>query len=696
MTQSMTHIPPSPFHRGEKIMQARAGKSDSSEALGQAMIRDHMPDQHRDFFSQLPFVVLGGVDAAGWPWATLLPGAPGFITSPDPRRLDIDASPTDDNPMAAILSQGNPIGVLGIEVPTRRRNRMNARVITSGPTGFALGVDQSFGNCPQYIQTRDIQMVRDPAQVTTSPAPTRLTQLDKAARDFITQADTFFVASATPMDDTDIPTSIRGADVSHRGGQAGFVRVTGDTLTIPDYSGNNAFNTLGNFLLNPKAGLVFPDFATGDLLMLTGNVTLIDADDPTIQAFDGADRGWTFTLDHGIWLRDVLPFRADFSAYSPNSLMTGDWAQADAIQKAQALANTWRTFRVAGTTDESRVIRSFHLMPDDADPALPFAPGQFLTLQVHPNDSDKTLVRTYTVSSGPSDPGYRISVKREPGGVVSNHLHDNLAIGDRIQVKAPKGAFHLDTDQKRPAVLLAGGVGITPMIAMARHVIATGKRTRHTRPLTILHSTQDTTQRAFASEFAEIVRVSGGAVRYVSLVDNPQPGEQIGVDFNGTGYVTADVLRQVLPLDDYDFYLCGPPGFMQAVYGTLRGLGVRDARIQAEAFGPAALKRSPDATAYSETHQPQDEAETAIVQFSKSGFEQSWSRGDATLLETAEAHGLAPPFSCRSGTCGSCVTRLRSGQVTYRTPPSADHDAENVLICCAVPAKDTPPIDLDL
>jgi len=349
---------------------------------------------------------------------------------------------------------------------------------------------------------------------------------------------------------------------------------------------------------------------------------------------------------------------------------------------------------VTRVTDESSVIRSFALKPLDGSPALNYEAGQFLTVRATPNGLNKALVRTYTASSAPSDLAYRISVKREPGGVVSNHLHDTLKLGDIIEAKAPKGAFFIDANEARPAVLIAGGVGITPMISMARHVLHEGQRTRHMRPLTIFHSAQSTEQRDFAQEFRDLEQHSQGGIRYFSFVTNPTPKEKLGVDFDGIGYITADALQKALPLADNEFFLCGLPPFMQALYDTLRGLGVRDIRIFAESFGPASLTSTPD-TGTAARPSP-EEADEVVIAFATSGFEQPWSKGDATLLETAEAHGLSPIFSCRDGACGSCATRKLTGNVTYRTHPSADHTEDEVLICCAVPAKGTEILTLDL
>lgn len=686
----------SPFHAGEQELQTRTGKRETMETFARRVVRPYMPDQHRDFFAQLPFIVVGGVDDQAWPWASILSGQPGFMNSPNPATLNIAAAFTEGDPlapaMAPAIASGRPLGLLGIDLAERRRNRLNGRIATATDSGFSLSVDQSFGNCPQYIQNRSVEFVREPAQSAAHADVTAFSTLDDSAHAMIQAADTFFVSSFVQTADRP---DIEGVDVSHRGGNPGFVKVEGDTLTIPDFPGNYHFNTLGNFLLNPKAGLVFADFTTGDVLQLTGTVELLWDADAEVQAFTGAERAWRFTLDHGVRLAGALPFRAVLKDVSPYTLLTGDWDQAAATLSAEAKRNAWRSFRVARIEDESSVIRSFYFEPTDGEGLLPFEAGQFLTLRLSPDSAAQPVIRTYTVSSAPGEALYRISVKREADGLVSKHLHDTLKVGDSIEMMAPRGDFFIDPTEIRPAVLLAGGVGITPMISMARHVAREGVRTRHLRSLTVLHAAQTTAQRAFADDLRELDRSTDGAIRYYSFIGQPTPNDKPGEDFNGTGRITADALRQVLALDDYDFYLCGPPSFMQGLYDTLRDLGVRDARIFAEAFGPAALTRRPDQNAApAATSIP--EAEDAVITFAKSGVEQRWSAGEATILETAEAHGLTPAFGCRNGVCGTCAVKLKSGAVAYRTPPSATPAADEVLICCAVPAEGADTVELDM
>jgi hypothetical protein len=677
----------SPFHSGESQIQKRVGKYEAMESFGRRVIRSFMTEQHQNFFSQLHFLIVGSVDDNGWPWASILTGDPGFTSSPNSTSLNVEASTLMGDPLIESLKVDAPLGLLGIEIPTRRRNRLNVRISEKTQTGFNVKVDQSFGNCPQYIQTRKFNFNHQANINQHTIKNFQLTSLDKKAHIAITNADTFFVSSYIPTKDNP---KIEGVDVSHRGGKPGFVKVDGDTLTIPDYAGNFHFNTIGNFLINPKAGLLFPDFTTGDLLMLTGTVEILWEDDPLVEAFKGAERAWRFTLDHGLWINNALPFKAQLDEYSPNSLITGDWEQTAATLAAEEKRNNWRPYRVSRIEDESNLIRSFYLEPADNDGLASFKAGQFLTIRL--SLQENYIIRNYTLSSTPNDTFYRISVKREQSGQVSNYFHDSLQVGSIIEAKAPSGEFFIDAAETRPPILFAGGVGITPMVSMAQHVFTQGFRTRKIRPITIFHAAHTTKQRAFYKKFRDLEQQAGGAVRYYSFISKPEEHEKHGIDFNGIGHITVDSIRDALSLDDYDAYLCGPPSFTQAIYEQLISLGVADTRIFAEAFGPASLTRQN----HKENIQHINEADTAIIKFSKSGFEQQWSKGDASLLETAEAHGLAPEFSCRKGTCGSCAVTLTSGDVAYRTQPTATHTASQILICCAVPAKGSDVLAIDL
>jgi predicted pyridoxine 5'-phosphate oxidase superfamily flavin-nucleotide-binding protein len=300
------------FHPGERAAQALAGVASSSAA-----IRDWMPDQHRAFFGLLSFLPVATVDHRDAPVAAILTGAPGFIVSPDANTLQVAAHLDRDDPAVPFLVLGAPLGVLGIDLATRRRNRANGTLRSIGPHGMTMSVAQSFGNCPQYIQTR---FWRESAG--GPGAVERLTSLDAAARASITSADTFFVASSSGGG----AGRMGGVDISHRGGRPGFVAVDGDTLTIPDFQGNGYFNTLGNLLLNPRAALLFVDWPTGTLLHLTGRVEILW--DET-EAFAGAERLWRLSVE-SVWRRPAaLPMRWSFGEFARQTMRTGTWAAAD-------------------------------------------------------------------------------------------------------------------------------------------------------------------------------------------------------------------------------------------------------------------------------------------------------------------------------------------------------------------------------
>lgn len=305
----------SPFHEDEIEAQARAG-----QAAKGAGIRDAMPDQHRGFFRLLTYLFVATADAQGWPLATMLSGQPAFVHAPDPATLRIDAKPEPEDPAAATLARGEEIGILGLDLATRRRNRANGHIADVDAAGFTVAVRQSFGNCAKYIQRR--------ASHEAPPAPAcieTLDRLDAKARALIGQADTFFVASRSRRDIA----AGGGLDVSHRGGRPGFVRVAGDVLTIPDFAGNRYFNTLGNLLGEPRAALLFVDFESGDLLQLQGIATL-DWSAGAARRFEGAERVWQFDVARGWRRRLAASLQWSFIDYSPATLGTGQWEPARA------------------------------------------------------------------------------------------------------------------------------------------------------------------------------------------------------------------------------------------------------------------------------------------------------------------------------------------------------------------------------
>jgi hypothetical protein len=294
---------------------------------GGGAIRDFMPEQHREFFALLPYLFVCAIDSAGWPLATLLTGPPGFVQSPDPHTLHIAALPDTGDPAAPGLTPGQDIGLLGIDFSTRRRNRANGRILGHDAGGIRVAVSQSFGNCPQYIQLRSV--AHTPMDTIEAPPKTVETfdYLDAAATAVIERADTFLVASRSRAG----VSSSYGADISHRGGRPGFVRVDGNVLTIPDFRGNRYFNTLGNLLVEPRSSLLFVDFEAGDLLQLQGTAQ-VEWDGDAAEQIAGADRLWRFNVAHGWRRRAASPLRWSFVEYSRTTIQTGLWRRASSVR----------------------------------------------------------------------------------------------------------------------------------------------------------------------------------------------------------------------------------------------------------------------------------------------------------------------------------------------------------------------------
>jgi len=310
----------SPFHPGEQEAQQRLGIRDRMEDIGRRMVRAEMPDQHRTLFEALPWLVVGAADEAGRLWATLLTGPPGFVASPSPSSLAISALPAQGDPLSAAIDVGRSVGLLGIELSTRRRNRANGVVARRSASGFDVLVEQSFGNCPKYIQKRDVRLVGESDEATQS-AGHRAAALDGVMTRMLREADTFFLATAAPGSAHN-----RGCDVSHRGGRPGFVSVgdDGTAITWPDFEGNYMFNTIGNLLLEPRAGLVVADFHSGDLLQVTGRAEVI-WDGAEVEAFEGAQRLIRMQVDEALLRPRALALRGQLLQVSPFLTGTGVW-----------------------------------------------------------------------------------------------------------------------------------------------------------------------------------------------------------------------------------------------------------------------------------------------------------------------------------------------------------------------------------
>jgi len=277
-----------PWHRGEAAAQRLA-----AAVATPPVIRPFMSEQLRQFFPQLSLLFLAAVDADGFPSATFLRGARGFIACPEPTRMEIDATLFEADPLAIVLRRDSEVGLLGVDFRTRRRNRIGGCVESLEAGRTTIGVTEAFGNCPKYIRQREtVDALTSDAQRSWRP----LNGFDAAAKDVIANAETFFIASSANCD-------WGGVDISHRGGPPGFVEVADDgTITVPDFNGNGYFNTFGNLLVQPRAGLLFPCFDTGEALRLAGIVQIL-WEGPEVASRLGAERLWRFKPCRGWRLR---------------------------------------------------------------------------------------------------------------------------------------------------------------------------------------------------------------------------------------------------------------------------------------------------------------------------------------------------------------------------------------------------------
>ncbi|WP_299962844.1 pyridoxamine 5'-phosphate oxidase family protein [uncultured Roseobacter sp.] len=299
------------FHEGELRLQERTGEREKIEAMTRHLLRDVMPDQHRAFFEGLEYIFLGTVDAKELPHASIVTGPVGFASSPDPKTLVIQTGDRAGKPAFDTLDIGQAVGVVGLDLSNRRRNRMHGKITAMDDVSVTIAVVQSYGNCPKYIGLREISARARPVAGGEAEVRDALNAEDTA---LIKAADAFFIASYV-QDGSGAP--YEGVDVNHRGGQPGFVSVDSPSqITIPDYRGNNLFNTFGNLLLNPDAGLLFVDFETGDQLHLQGRASLIE-DAVQIGQTPGALRLLRIRINSVRRTAKATPLRWTFVEHSP-------------------------------------------------------------------------------------------------------------------------------------------------------------------------------------------------------------------------------------------------------------------------------------------------------------------------------------------------------------------------------------------
>ncbi len=537
-----------PFHAGELEAQARAGVGDVSQWAG-GFIRSYLPEQHREFHTSLPFLVIAGADSDERIWVTLLDGDEGFIHSPDAYSLTLNTIIDIQDPLADTLNTGTDVGALGIELATRRRNRFSGQ-FNKTADGYAIDIHQTFGNCPQYINERAWTRVprNTPAQVKRSST------LSISQIELIKHADTMFIGSGHQKSNN---TPSRSYDASHRGGAPGFVHVSDTShLQIPDYAGNNFFNTIGNLISNPRIGLVFVNFETGSLLHISGRATI-----------DWSPQN-TFDSDA---LR-VIDVEIDAVIERPGAVALR-WSQQDHLL---------RQLKVARRKKEAHNITSFYLTPADHKPLPGFKAGQHLPVEIQIPGQTGTSKRSYSLS-GPPDAtnSYRLSIKREHKGLVSRFFHDQLYEGAIIRASVPSGDFVMPCGNC-PVVLASAGVGLTPMISMLHSTLSDAVPRR----IWFVHGSRNGNEHALQSEVTQLIAKHPYA-QQKRFYSRPLESDILGKDYDKHGRITAQDVLNLNSGPDTQYLLCGPTPFLADIKNGLEASGVPAENIHYETFGPA-------------------------------------------------------------------------------------------------------------
>jgi ferredoxin-NADP reductase/MOSC domain-containing protein YiiM/ferredoxin len=417
----------------------------------------------------------------------------------------------------------------------------------------------------------------------------------------------------------------------------------------------------------------------------------VQAGDEIVKVADGPERLTIAQVDALLYLpnksRDLLERALRVPALSEG--WKGSFRELLSAPVAEAPAwPGFRPMRVAEVRRESTTIASFRLVFADGDGPVPAAaPGQYLTVRVRPDADAPPLVRSYSMSDLAGEHGYRISVKREGPG--SRYLHDHVAVGDVLDVAAPRGSFVL-RDGTRPVVLVSAGVGATPVLAMLRALaVAHG-----TRPVWWLHGARNRAEHAFGAEVDELLAALPDGHRLV-VYSRPDSGDGAGTAYDVAGHLDLAALERAGVPSDADYYLCGPDGFMRAMGAALAARGVEPGRIATEAFGSVPVHASGVVSAGARApHVPDGPPGTGpAVTFVRSNVAVPWDERFASLLDFAEACDVPVGFGCRTGVCHNCESSLMTGEVTYDIEPLEPPPEGRVLMCCTRPVAE---LTLDL
>jgi len=638
------------FHPGELAVQALANEADIAQRNG-TVVSKYIIKGALSFIAQQSMTVISSTDENNQIWTSVLLGEPGFIRAQDDQHIIIDRQQIiqqPNDPLWRNIEKNSQVGLVIIELSTRRRLRVNGDINRLASGEYEVTVAQAYPNCPKYIQRRQPNLSKTVFTYNT-PMPLFGAELTSEQLALITRSDSFFVGSGVAEHHN---------DASYRGGDPGFVSIVNNRqLLIPDYKGNSMFNTLGNFTSNANAGLVFIDFEHHKLLQLTGKAKVLwdKVDDSNTSG--GTKRYWHFDVTK--WQETELPpaLNWTFFEYSPNN--------------PKPLISEELLLVVSDIEQKSDKIKLFKLMAKEGGILPAFEPGAHLPIQMELSEKN-SLVRHYSIISSSHDNRfYEIAVQQEKhGGGGSNYMHEELHIGQTVKAKSPVNAFSLSSPGKHH-ILIAGGIGITPILSMLREL------SQKNESYELHYSVKTDNDFAFKEE---IVKLAGNKAHFYFTKGVNSKGNRTDKNSTQEMLPTRLDLRLLFKEDKKSshIYICGPVRMIEAVKEQADENNWQASHIHYESFGNTRL-----------------ETDRAVeVKLQKSG-EVIVIDAKETLLDGLLAANVKVPFECRRGECGMCVTEYVEGIPDHRDAYLTKEEKKQSLCLCVSRAKSNS-ITLDL
>jgi ferredoxin-NADP reductase/predicted pyridoxine 5'-phosphate oxidase superfamily flavin-nucleotide-binding protein len=550
------------WHRGEKLVQQQLH---GEELPFDNPTQSFMPKQHQTFFSDLEYFFLGSLDEHGRPWASVVTGKRGFMHATDPHHLKIVTNPIMGDPIVSNLQQGikhdgSLVAGLGIDFTNRRRNKVAGRVpedqfhYNANNNTLSLGIttEQSIGNCPKYITIRKLQYVE--CAPTKSLQELNAQELSAQVLPTIEQASTIFVATRHLDDD------IQHMGFNHRGGPPGFARYNDGKIYWPDYSGNRMYQSLGNIATDPVAGLLFPDFETGNVLYVTGDARNVFGEEA--KAIMPNVRMITEVLVTGyVYIEGGLPIRSQeslsqFSPYNPTVAYLLTEKNRHIVELPSTIATLTHVDKITPT------ISTFHFTTSSP---ISYQPGQHVIMDFnsvivkeyhHMNDSDPSslndnLLRSWTITSPPHTNSFELTIRKQHH--ISMVLHQYKSKAKlKVLLRGIGGNFAYDGSD---AIFIAAGIGVTPFVSFLKQK-KLGKIA-----LLLSYRSEDENLRSLydASKVEE----------HVFITDKAGRMKRKDIEM-----VSDYKLRQL--------YICGPTPFMKQIYVWAQELGID--RVFSEEF----------------------------------------------------------------------------------------------------------------